>query len=174
MCKYRADSVWCVAPNDKDAALKLAECERLVKRLNFEKAIAVEEAPSPSAGLDIAGMGKRQTISTGVSVYDTNHDRLNAAVEDSYKGARLEEDVDMTPGFIEDMIERFKTGRKLHKKYVYHIIVKAKDIFYGEPTMPEVVVNKGNTLTICGDTHGRFLVVSFVKMRPLISRRSIL
>lgn len=50
----------CSAPHDKDAALKLAECEKLVKRLNFEKAIAVEEAPSPSAGLDIAGMGKGQ------------------------------------------------------------------------------------------------------------------
>ncbi|KAF8428683.1 Metallo-dependent phosphatase-like protein [Tirmania nivea] len=122
------------APNDKDAALKLAECEKLVKRLNFEKAIEVEEVPSPSAGLDIAGM----------------------AVEDSYNGARLEEGVDMTHGFIEDMIERFKTGKKLHKKYVYHIIVKAKDFFYAEPTMPEVTVEKGNTLTICGDTHGQY------------------
>jgi len=107
-------------------------------------------------------------------VYSTNHDRLNAAVEDSYNGARLEEGVDMTLGFTEDMIERFKTGKKLHKKYVYHIIVKAKDIFYAEPTMPEVTVEKGNTLTICGDTHGRFLVVSVVKMRLLIFRRSIL
>lgn len=38
--------------------MKLAECEKLVRRLNFEKAIAVEDAPSPSAGLEIDKMGK--------------------------------------------------------------------------------------------------------------------
>lgn len=51
-----------LAPNDKDAALKLAECEKLVKRINFEKAIEVDEPLSPSAGLEIDKMGKRTSI----------------------------------------------------------------------------------------------------------------
>ena len=143
-------------PNDKDAALKLAECEKLVKRINFEKAIEVDEPVSPSAGLEIDKMGKRSsTYFLYYTVYNTNYRVRSVVVEDSYDGAFLEDGVNMTLGFIEDMIKRFKNGKKIHKKYVYHIIVKAKDIFFVEPTMPEVIVEKGSTLTICGDTHGK-------------------
>lgn len=66
----------------------------------------------------------------------------------------------MTKEFVEDMIQRFKDGKKLHKKYVYQIVLKAKEIFSAEPTMPEVKIKEGNKLTVCGDTHGmitRFL-----------------
>lgn len=45
-------------PNDKETAQKLAECEKLVKRINFEKAIEVDDPPSPSAGLELDKMGE--------------------------------------------------------------------------------------------------------------------
>lgn len=89
-------------------------------------------------------------------------------MEEGYDGARLEDGVDMTLEFIEDMYERFKNGKKLHKKYVYHIIVKAKDIFYAEPTMPEITIEEGNTLTICGDTHGKFDMNTYPRVLSLI------
>lgn len=92
-------------------------------------------------------------------------------MEDSYDGARLAEGVNMTPEFIDDMIERFKNGKKLHKKFAYHIIVTAKDIFKAEPTMPDITVEKDNTLTICGDTHGRFKC--FIHELKLIIYRTI-
>lgn len=63
----------------------------------------------------------------------------------------------MTLEFIEDMITRFKNGKKIHKKYAYQIVMKAKEIFYAEPTMPEASIAEGNRLTVCGDTHGIFL-----------------
>lgn len=66
----------------------------------------------------------------------------------------------MTLEFIEDMIERFKNGKKIHRKYAYQIILKAKDIFYAEPTMPEVTIIEGKKLTVCGDTHGISLSLS--------------
>lgn len=62
----------------------------------------------------------------------------------------------MTPDFISDMIERFKTGKKLHRKYVYQIIAAVKKIVYDEPTMVEMEVPKGHQLTVCGDTHGQY------------------
>lgn len=77
-------------------------------------------------------------------------------VEDKYDGARLEGE--MTPEFIEDMIERFKNGKKLHRKYVYQIIVTAKDIFCEEATMPDINIGKDHRLTICGDTHGAYYI----------------
>lgn len=119
------------APNDRDAKLKLAECEKLVRRIEFEKAIEVSDPPSAFEGLNIDDM----------------------TVEESYDGVRLEKD-GITQEFIDDMIQRFKTGKKIHKKYAFKIVKAVRDIVYDEPTMVEVGVEEGTKLTVCGDTHG--------------------
>ncbi|KAI5790173.1 Metallo-dependent phosphatase-like protein [Geopyxis carbonaria] len=119
-------------PNDKDAKLKMQECEKIVRQMDFLRAIEVGDPPSAAEGLD-----------------------LNAiTVEDSYDGVRLGDE--MTQEFIDDMIQRFKDGKKLHRKYAYQIVMKAKEIFYNEPTMPEVKIAEGKKLTVCGDTHGQY------------------
>ena len=119
-------------PQNQDAKLKLAECEKMVKRIEFQRAIAVEDEPSAFEGLDIDSM----------------------AVEADYDGARLGQE--MTQDFIDDMITRFKNGKKLHRKYVYQIIAAVRKIVYQEPTMVEMEVQEGHKLTVCGDTHGQF------------------
>lgn len=119
-------------PNNKDAKLKLAECEKLVKRIQFLKAIEVGDPPSAFADLDIDSI----------------------QVPDDYDGVRLT-DV-MTQEFIDDMIQRFKEGKKIHKKYVYQIIKAVRDIVYDEPTMVEMEVEPKTKLTVCGDTHGQY------------------
>src|SRR5690554_389483 len=63
---------------------------------------------------------------------------------------------EMTLEFVQDMIERFKSGKKLHRKYAYQIVLEATKIFKDEPTMPEVEIPKGATMTVCGDTHGQY------------------
>lgn len=137
------------APADRDAKLKLAECEKFVRRQEFEKAIAVEEPPSAFEGLDIDAI----------------------AVEDAYDGVRL--DSEMTQEFLDDMIERFKTGKKIHKKYAFQIVKATNDIVYDEPTMVEVGVEEGTKLTVCGDTHGMF-TSPLRRNALLMSYRSIL
>lgn len=67
----------------------------------------------------------------------------------------------MTKEFIEDMIERFRNGKKIHRKYAYQIVLKAKEIFYDEPTMPEVNIAEGKRMTVCGDTHGISLPIKW-------------
>jgi serine/threonine-protein phosphatase 5 len=119
-------------PNNKDARLKLAECEKMVKKIQFLKAIEVEDPPSAFEGLDLESM----------------------EVDATYDGVRLKDE--MTQEFIDDMIERFKTGKKLPRKYVFQIIKAVRDIVYDEPTMVEVEVPADTTLTVCGDTHGQF------------------
>jgi len=84
-------------------------------------------------------------------------------VENEYDGVRLEKE--MTQEFIDDMIERFKNGKKIHKKYAFQIILKAKDIFYDEPTMPEVTILDDNKMTVCGDTHGTSVLQHYVGSR---------
>jgi serine/threonine-protein phosphatase 5 len=118
------------APNDKDAKLKLAECEKIVKRVEFFRAIEVGDEPSAAEGLDLDSM----------------------VVDADYDGARLEKE--MTPEFIADMLDRFKNGKKLHKKYVYQIVLAVKNIVYDEATMVEMEIEDDAQLTVCGDTHG--------------------
>lgn len=119
------------APNDKDAKLKLAECEKIVRRVEFFRAIEVGDAPSAAEGLDLDSM----------------------VVDADYDGAKLEKE--MTPEFINDMLERFKNGKKIHKKYVYQIVLAVQKIVYDEPTMVEMEIEDDATLTVCGDTHGQ-------------------
>jgi serine/threonine-protein phosphatase 5 len=119
------------APNDATAKLRMVECEKIIKRDAFLKAIEVEDAPSAAEGLDIENM----------------------ILEAGYDGAKLEDK--MTLEFIEDMIERFKNGKKLAKKYAYQIIIAVMEISKKEPTMIEHDVEEGHEITVCGDTHGR-------------------
>lgn len=98
--------------------------------MNFYAAIDVGDEPSAAEGLDIDSM----------------------AIEPDYDGVQLKGE--MTQEFIDDMIERFKTGKKIHKKYVYQIVVAVKKIVYEEPTMVELTIPDDVKLTVCGDTHG--------------------
>jgi serine/threonine-protein phosphatase 5 len=121
-------------PNDAKAKLQYNECNKIVKRDAFLKAIDVGNAPSAAEGLDLEHM----------------------AVEDSYDGVRLDMEKGVTENFIKDMIQRFKDGKKIHKKYVFQIIIAVKDLVHAEPTMVETSIPKGHKLTVCGDTHGQF------------------
>ena len=96
------------------------------------RAIEVEDAPSAFEGLDIDSM----------------------AVDANYDGVRLEKEI--TQEFIDDMITRFKSGKKIHRKYVFQIIQAVRNIVYEEPTMVEMEVEEDHMLTVCGDTHGQF------------------
>ncbi|TVY88222.1 Serine/threonine-protein phosphatase T, partial [Lachnellula willkommii] len=111
------------APGDKDAKLKLVEAQRIVKRDAFERAIEVGEEPSAAEGLDLDSM----------------------AVDADYDGVRLEKE--MTQEFITDMIERFKNGKKIPKKYVYQIVIAVKNISYDEATMVEMEIPDDATMT---------------------------
>ncbi|KAI4213688.1 MAG: hypothetical protein LQ351_003654 [Letrouitia transgressa] len=119
-------------PNSKDAKLKLAECEKIVKHVEFLRAIEVGEPPSAFEGLNIDSI----------------------QVDEIYDGVKLGDN--MTQEFIDDMITRFKNGKKIHRKFVYQIIAAVRNIVYDEPTMVEMEIEKGHRLTVCGDTHGQY------------------
>jgi len=44
-------------PGNRDAIAKLAECEKIVRRIQFEKAIETESPPSAWEGLDPEDLG---------------------------------------------------------------------------------------------------------------------
>lgn len=96
----------------------------------FYAAIEVGDEPSAAEGLDLDSM----------------------FIDSDYDGMRLGDN--MTQAFIDDMTERFKSGKLLHKKYVYQIIIAVKNIVYDEATMVEMSIPSDVELTVCGDTHG--------------------
>ncbi|KAJ9078946.1 Palmitoyl-protein thioesterase 1 [Entomophthora muscae] len=77
-------------PNDADAKSKLAECEKIVRRIEFEKAIRSDQQKKSVA----------ETINLDTIV-----------IEPSYDGALLDEE-GMSEEFLLDMIERFKAQKK--------------------------------------------------------------
>lgn len=119
-------------PNNQDARLKLEECKKIVRKLNFFAAIEVGDEASAAEGLDLDSM----------------------TIEDDYDGVKLGKE--MTQEFIDDMTERFKNGKLLPRKYVYQIILAVKQIVYDEATMVEMRIPKDVDLTVCGDTHGQY------------------
>ncbi|GAB5591058.1 Palmitoyl-protein thioesterase 1 [Umbelopsis nana] len=124
------------APADKDAKAKMVECEKIVRRVEFEKAIEHNETiQSVAETLDVEAM----------------------TVEDSYDGPRMNEDTKtIDKEFLEQMIERLKDQKKIHKKYVFRIIMAVRQIMLESPSLIDIDIAENNRLTVCGDTHGQF------------------
>jgi serine/threonine-protein phosphatase 5 len=93
VCKY--------APNDPDARAKLKEGEKMIRIIEFEKALCFEEEK--------------------VSIVESLH-VSEIVVEDSYDGMRWNDDEPLTIDWIKDMVDRFEKQKKIHRKYVYKVI----------------------------------------------------
>ena len=63
----------------------------------------------------------------------------------------------MTLEFIQSMVQWFKDGKTLPKRYVWEIVLGAYEAFASEPSLVEVPVPEGTTIDVIGDVHGRFL-----------------
>ncbi|KAH8850962.1 Serine/threonine-protein phosphatase 5 [Schistosoma japonicum] len=127
-----------VAPSDKMAREKLTECRKIIRRKAFEKAIAIEDQPSPLESFDVS------TIT----------------VESSYDGPHLEQDGSgkyfVTESFMLALMEYYKSQKVLHKKYAL-IIMKDTYLFLRNlPSLVDIKVPEGSKFTVCGDIHGQF------------------
>mmetsp|Transcript_4624 Transcript_4624/g.10153 ORF Transcript_4624/g.10153 Transcript_4624/m.10153 type:complete len:495 (+) Transcript_4624:75-1559(+) len=124
-----------IEPNNKDARLKLAECEKAIKKERFEAAIGSDAVGGAAA-------------SSGV-------DPDTIEVESSYTGPAMEEG-QVTVEFVDELTEWMKAERKLHKKYAFQILYKVRDVLKAEKTVVDVPVPAGEHITVCGDVHGQF------------------
>jgi len=120
-----------IVPNDKDARMKLDECEKTVKRMAFEKAIEAEHI-DPFKNLDLESI----------------------VIEPSYDGPHMPTPI--TLDFVKELIQTFKNQKKLHKKYVVSMLVQIHAILTSFPTLIDIDVPEGQHFTVCGDVHGQF------------------
>ncbi|EEB13025.1 serine/threonine-protein phosphatase PP-V, putative [Pediculus humanus corporis] len=120
-------------PNDKDAQMKFMECNKIVKKIAFEKAIAVEDTKSIADIIDLESI----------------------VIEDEYTGPKLE-DGKVTLEFMTCLMQHFKEQKKLHRKYAYKILVDVKQLFMAQPSLVDITVEPDAKFTVCGDIHGQF------------------
>ncbi|KAG2196000.1 hypothetical protein INT47_011505 [Mucor saturninus] len=124
------------APSDKDAKAKFDECAKIVRRIEFEKAIEHNE--------------KKRSVADSLDID-------SIAVEASYDGPRINEEtkkIDLP--FVQALIQRFKDQKKIHKKYAFMIVLAIREYMMEAPSLIEVSVPKDGQLTVCGDVHGQF------------------
>lgn len=121
-------------PNDKDAKLKYSECNKIVKKMAFERAIAVDDT--------------KKNIADTIQLE-------NMAIEDEYVGPKLEDDK-VTLSFMKDLMKTYKAQGKLHRKYAYKILLDIKQLFMKQPSLVEIDIPHDKKFTVCGDIHGQF------------------
>lgn len=127
------DMVVKLSPKDKEAKTKRDECDRKVFQQGFAKAIAGEKVKPASSLCDMKAV----------------------LVEDSYDGPRYDGE-NITLEFVNQLIERFKQQKKVHRRYIYRIILEMIKLLQSLPTLVDIEIPEGKEFTVCGDVHGQF------------------
>ena len=97
------ESVAKAHPRDVDAQRKFKECEKIVRRQAFERAIAGPDA-------------KQAPVS--------DEDVESIVVEPDYAGPRLEcvdGQMRLTLAFAQQLLDTFKAQKKLHRKFAIYV-----------------------------------------------------
>ena len=89
-------------PNDADAKKKFVECNKIVKKMAFERAIAVDRPEKTLAEM-------YQSLES-------------ISIEDDYSGPKLENEDTVTLDFMKELMQWYKDQKKLHKKYAYKVL----------------------------------------------------
>ncbi|VDB87338.1 unnamed protein product [Peniophora sp. CBMAI 1063] len=145
LLKYQAaisdlKKVMQIEPGNTSVKSQLESTQKLLRRIEFEKAIEVGEEQS---AVDRC----REIIADG-----------GCFLEKGYVGPTLTEQdgkYSITPEFIQSMIAWFKEGKTLPKRYVWEIVLGAYEAFASEPSLVDVPVPEGTTIDVIGDVHGQ-------------------
>ncbi|KAK7053477.1 Palmitoyl-protein thioesterase 1 [Paramarasmius palmivorus] len=136
--------VLALEPKNEVVRGQMVSTQKLLRRIEFEKAIEMEEEKS-------AVERCREIIAEGGCFVDT-----------SYTGPVLPNDPNdsskytITPAFIQSMIDWFKQGKTLHRRYVWEIVLGAYEYFVQEGSLVDVELGDGVTCDVIGDVHGQF------------------
>jgi len=121
-------------PNNREASSKLQFCKREMYRVGMEEAIHIE-----------VKLASETFISKKLSI------------DNSYEGEIFDdENHPMSLKFIQDMLQRFKNGKLIHKTLVVRILLKVLPLFKALPSLVHHEIGANKKITVFGDIHGQF------------------
>lgn len=123
-------------PNDADATKKFTECSKIVKKMAFERAIAVDKPEKTLAEM-------YQSLES-------------ISIEDEYDGPKLQDDKTVSLEFMKHLMQHYKDQKKLHKKYAYKMLYDMDAFLRKQPSLVDVKIPDDGKFTVCGDIHGQF------------------
>jgi len=123
-----------LAPGDADAQEKYKLVQKLLREKRFLESISVDN------------------VLEQVTITSFNEIQVPSA----YNGPSLENADNISAEWVLKMVDWLKEQKPLHKKYLWMILFKAKEILKALPTLVDIPVPKGKEITVCGDTHGQF------------------
>ncbi len=90
-------------------------------------------------------------------------------MEKTYEGPKLETTDDgkykITVEFIRSMIQWFKDGKTLPRRYAWEIVLGAHDHFAKEESLVDVKVENDVTIDVIGDVHGTIYLLCLGRSR---------
>ncbi|KAG6866725.1 hypothetical protein C0991_011384 [Blastosporella zonata] len=133
--------VLALEPKNESVRAQLVSTQKLIRKIEFEKAIEMEGEKSPIERC-------YEIIAEG-----------GCDVDKSYAGPKLDlEDgkYTITYDFIKSMIQWFKEGKMLPKRYVWEIVLGAHEHFSKEDSLINVNLEADVACDVIGDVHGQF------------------
>lgn len=109
-------------PNDRDAAMKYTECNKLVRKAAFEKAISCDIPEKTLAELH-SDLESIEIEEGNLKFHHYIREYLiksNLKKYTDYDGPKLD-DGNVTLEFMEELLEYYKNQKKLHRKYAYKV-----------------------------------------------------
>lgn len=128
-------------PRNALAKEQLASTVKLIRRIEFEKAISVGETETASAKV-------RKMVSEGSVPLDNDYKGPLPAWDEQAKRYKP------TVEWVGELMEHFKNGGKVPKRLCWEIVLGCKEQLDKEASLVEVDVPKGVKCDIVGDTHG--------------------
>jgi serine/threonine-protein phosphatase 5 len=134
----------------KNAVVKsqLDATQKLVRRIEFEKAIEVEEDQSPVERV-------KETINDGGCELPHDYDGPKLPPPRHSDKAR-ESKYGISREFIDEMTAWFMKGKTLAKRVIWEIILGVWSTCVQEESMTDVLLEEGMTCDVIGDLHGQY------------------
>jgi len=132
-------------PKNVQAKAQMDSTQKLVRRLEFEKAIAgKDEVSMITRAVDL--------LANGMEV-EADYAGPKMETEDDGKGKKRAK---ITKEYIDEMKAWFKDGKTIARRHAWEIVLGAYDALSQEPSLVDVTIPEGEVADIVGDTHGQY------------------
>ncbi|EKM54502.1 uncharacterized protein PHACADRAFT_58827 [Phanerochaete carnosa HHB-10118-sp] len=146
-------------PQNQLVRTQLDSTTRIMRKFEFEKAIGMEEEKN-------AVERCLEIIQEGGCDLDRTYDGPKLPQSENGKYS-----IDLD--FIHAMLELFKAGKTLPRRYVWEIILGAHNEFVKEDSLVTLDIEDGTTCDVIGDVHGKYICTTLCQFYDMLHLYSL-